>query len=93
MCTALDFVRKFTFAGNVYVFNKAMQRLHLIRRLQHFGASRHILEMVYKNIVESVICFNMTMWYGLLPVKEKQKLGRVVASAIVGQPKRQFCQT
>ncbi len=64
----------------VYVFNKAMQRLHLIRRLQHFGVSRHILEMVYKNLVESVICFNMTMWYGLLPVKEKQKLGRVVAS-------------
>ncbi len=69
---------KLIFADNVeYVLKKARQRLHLISRLQHFGVSQHILEMVYKNLVESVVCFNMTMWYGLLPVKEKQKLGRV----------------
>ncbi len=32
------------------------------------------------------------MWYGLLPVKEKQKLGQVVkiASAIIGQPQRKM---
>ncbi len=30
-------------------------------RLQHFVMSQHILEMVYKNLVERVVCFNMTM--------------------------------
>ncbi len=87
---------KLTFAGNVEnIFLKAMRRLHLIRRLQHFEVhSQHILELVYNNLVESVVCFIMIMWYGLLPVKEKQKLGRVVkiASPIVGQqqPQRQL---
>lgn len=82
-----------SFTGNVdYVFKKAMQRVHLLRRLKHFGVSKNILEMVYKNFVESIMSFNMTMWYGVLTVKSKQKLSRVVniASAIVGKTQRQL---
>lgn len=47
--------------------------------------------MVYKQLVESVVSLTMIAWYGLLPIKEKQKLCRVVkiGSAIVGKTQRQ----
>jgi len=48
-----------------------MQRLHLIQRLKHFGMSKNILEMVYKNLVESIMSFKMTLRYGILKAKQK----------------------
>lgn len=78
-----------TFLENTnYVFKKAMQRLHLLRKLNDFGVSQSILEMVYKNLVESILSFNMVAWYGHLDVKSKGKLMRVVktASKIIGKP-------
>ncbi|XDV34345.1 hypothetical protein PO909_004512 [Leuciscus waleckii] len=72
------------------ICKKAHQRLHLIRRLNHFGVSKIILEMVYKNFVESILVFNMTSWYGNLTVVNKARLSKIVieASKIIGKTQR-----
>lgn len=69
-----------------------MQRVHLLRQLNDFGVSQIILEMVYKNLVESILSFNMVAWYGQLDVKCKGKLSRVVktVSKIMGKSQMQL---
>ena len=67
---------------------KASQRLFLIRKLKGFGVSQDVLERVYSSLVESILKFNMTVWYGNLSVRSKTKLTRIVntASEVIGRP-------
>ncbi len=45
-----------SFADNSeYIFKRCSQRLFLLRQLSGLGVSKHILELVYKSIVESVV--------------------------------------
>lgn len=69
-----------------------MQSLYQLRKLTCFSVSQHILEMVYKNVDESIFSFNMVTWYGHLDVKCKGKLLKVVnkASKITGKPQMQI---
>ena len=48
--------------------------------------SRELLQIVYKSLVESVLTFNIVVWYGNLGVKGKAKLACIVGMAgkIVG---------
>ena len=39
-----------------------------------FDASHELLEVVYKSLVESVLTFNIVVWYGNIGVKGKAKL-------------------
>jgi len=45
------------------------------------------MEIIYKNLIESILTFNMAMWYGNLNVKGRSKLQRIVnlASKIQGR--------
>ena len=36
-----------------YIYKKAQQRLYLLRKLQSFDVSQHILELVYRGLIES----------------------------------------
>ena len=79
---------KFSFQNNTdYIFKKAMQRLFLLRKLRSFGVSGNVLETVYKSLIESVLSFNISVWFGHLSVKNRSKLSRVVniASKIIGK--------
>ena len=69
-------------------YNKALQRLHLLRKLRHFNVSRKILTMVYRSLIESILTFNIISWYNLLTSKQKTKLSRITAQAskIIGSP-------
>ena len=58
--------------------NKSQKRLYLLRKLRSFDASRHLLQIVYKSLVESVLTFNIVVWYENLDVKRKAKLVRIV---------------
>lgn len=73
-----------------HVFKKCSQRLHLLRKLNSFGVSQSILETVYKSLVESILSFNMIMWYGNLNIKGRNKLQKIVnmASKILGKPQK-----
>jgi len=69
-------------------FKKAMQRMYLLRKLRSFGVSVQVLENVYISLIQSVLSFNITVWFGNLSVKNKTKLARVVsmASKVIGRP-------
>ncbi len=80
---------KLSFVDNTnYILKKCMQRLFLIRRISRFGVSQNILEIAYKSLVESVLTYNLTSWYGHLNCKQKNSLARVIniASKIIGRP-------
>ena len=74
--------QKLTFTQHVdFVFKKAQRRLFLLRKLKHFGVSQGILEMVYISLIESILAFNIVNWFGVLIVRNKARLSRVVNTA------------
>lgn len=74
------------------IFKRANQRMFLIRKLRSFRVSQHILEMAYRGLVESILQFNITAWYGNLNVKDKNKLSKIVNTAgkVIGKSQRQL---
>ena len=68
------------------VRKKAQQRMFFLRQLKKFGVGRNILLQFYRSVVESVLTFSLTTWYGSCSQQEKDDLQRVVrtASRIVG---------
>jgi len=66
---------KLSFVDNTNnILKKCMQRLFLIRRISRFGLSQNILEIAYKSLVENVLTYNLTSWYGHLNCKQKNNL-------------------
>jgi hypothetical protein len=85
---------KLSFQDNTdSICKKAHQRLFLLRKLRNFGVSSQVLESVYRSLIESILTFNLIVWFGALTVRDKSRLGRVVktASRIVGTPQKQLC--
>ena len=74
-----------------YVYKRA-QRLFLLRKLKSFDVSQHILQLVYRSLIESVLSFNIITWYGNVSGKNKVKLARVVntASKLIGNNQKQL---
>ncbi len=55
-----------------YILKKRMQRLFQIQRISRFGVRLNILEIAYKSLVESVLTYNLTSWYGHLNFKQNK---------------------
>ena len=74
---------KLSFSDNSdLIYKKSQQRLYLLRKLRSaFDVRRELLQIVYKSLVESVLTFNIVVWYGNLGVKGKAKLARIVGMA------------
>ena len=73
---------KLSFSDNSdLIYKKSQQRLYLLRKLRSLDVSRELLQIVYKSLVESVLTFNIVVWYGNLGVKGKAKLARIVGMA------------
>ncbi len=84
-----------SFADNSeYIFKRCSQRLLLLRQFSGLGVSKHILELVYKSIAESVLTFHLPVWYEHLNCRLKNKLSRIASSAnkIIGRPQIQLSQ-
>ncbi len=82
-----------SFADNSeYIFKRCSQRL--LRQLSGLGVSKHILDLVYKYIVESVLTFHLSVWHEHLNCRLKNKLSRIVSSAnkIIVRPQNQLTQ-
>ena len=49
--------------------------------------------MAYRSLVESILSFNITAWYGNLSVKNKNKLSKIVniAEKVIGKSQKQLC--
>ena len=83
--TVLD--KKLDFTENTdFIVKKANQRLYLLKKLRSFNVSPEILETVYRSLIESVLSFNIVVWFGNLNMKNRGRLTRIirVASKIVG---------
>ena len=65
---------------------KARQMLYFLRQLRKFGLRREILIQFYRSTIESVLTFSISVWYGGLNQRQRNKMDRVVrtASKIVG---------
>ena len=56
------------------------------RRLKKFGISKKTMIQFYRAIVESVLTFSMTVWYGAVSHRDRARLNKIVstASKIIG---------
>ena len=67
--------------NNQLVYKKCNQGLHFLRVLRNLRVDNTILTLFYKSVVESVLCFSITIWYGRLTKKDKSKLNKIVKAA------------
>ena len=67
--------------NNHRVYKKCRQGLHFLRVLQNLRVDNSILTLFYKSVVESVLCFPITIWYGRLTNEDKNKIKKIVKSA------------
>jgi hypothetical protein len=94
----VEIVESFRFLGSIFscslkwednataIRKKAQQRLYFLRQLRKFQVSQKVLLQFYHSIIESVLTFSITTWYGSTSQQDKKDLDRVVATAskIVG---------
>ena len=77
---------------------KTFAKHYLLRKLKSFNVSPHILESVYRSLIESILAFSIATWYGNPPVKLSSIVS--ITSKIVGSRQLQlyhlywsgFCQ-
>ena len=96
--TSIEIVDCFKFLGTtisndlkwhrntVNVTKRAQQRLYFLRRLKKFGISKDVMIQFYRAVIESLLTFSITIWFGSLSQQEKAQLNKVVttASRIIG---------
>ena len=71
----------FTFSNNAdAVYKKVNSRLYFIRQLRYLKVENKIIEMFYNAILQSVISFSITCWYGNCTNTSKSKITRVINS-------------
>ena len=63
------------------VAKKANQRFYFVRKLKKVGVGKKVLSLFYKSIVESILCYCMSSWYGNVSKNDRKKLKRVINSA------------
>ena len=68
------------------ILSKAKQRLYFLRQLRKFKAKPTIMLQFYRAVVESVMTFSISVWYGSATQEDKDKLEGVIntASKIIG---------
>ena len=63
------------------IAKKANQRMYFVRKLKKVGVNKKILSNFYKSIVESMISYCMSCWYGNTSKADRKKLKRVINTA------------
>ncbi len=73
----------FSFKDHVEtVCSRLQQRLYFLRRLRVYGVDQRIMFLFYQTVLESVIRYGMSAWFGNLTVQLKTKLARLVHTAM-----------
>ena len=75
-----------------YTSQETQQHMYILRKLQSFDVSQHILELVYRGLIESILSFNIVTWYGNVNSKNRTKLARIVniATKLIGREQNQL---
>ncbi len=68
------------------IIKRCHTRLHFLRQLKKLGLCQTILAQFYHSVIESILCFGLTVWFGGTAKGDKVRLERIVrqASRIVG---------
>jgi hypothetical protein len=73
----LDFV-----ANSVRVCKRAGQRLYFLRKLKYLEVDNKILTMFHTAVIQSVLTFCVTSWFGNLKQKDKKVVERIQRNAV-----------
>ncbi len=60
---------------------KAQQRLYFIRQLRKFNLPQELLKQFYSDIIETILCTSITVWFGSATKSDLRRLRRVVRTA------------
>ena len=63
------------------ILKKAQQRLYFLRILRKNNLKSELLVSFYRCSVESVLSYNISLWFSSCSVAEKKKLQRVINTA------------
>ena len=62
--------------------SRLQQRLYFLSRLRAFGVEQKVMLLFYHAVLESIIRYGITAWYGNLSVQLKTQLNRLVQQAM-----------
>jgi hypothetical protein len=89
----VDIVQSYTYLGSIIddklkggdhvqkLYAKANKRMFFLRKLKNVNVDRTILSMFYKCIIQSVLTFCITCWYGSIKDGDRKKLGKIIKCA------------
>ena len=70
---------KFTFNQHAEnVFKKSNSRMYFLRQLKKLDVDSKIVQLFFTSVVQSVINFSISCWYGNCSVEAKNKLSRIL---------------
>ena len=63
------------------IVSKCIQRLFFLRLLNSFGVKNDILHVFYTSMIESIICYNISLWWSSMNENDKKALNRITKQA------------
>lgn len=66
------------------------QRLNFLQRLRVYGVEQKVMYLFYHAVIESIIHYGYTVWFGNITVQSKAKLACLVKMAMKIIGKRQY---
>ena len=66
------------------IVSKCKQRLFFLRLLNSFGVKNDILHVFYTSMIESIICYNISLWWSSMNENDKKTLNRITKQAANG---------
>ena len=72
--------------NTTFIIKKCHQRLFFLRKLKKFGIDKAILKQFYRAVIESVLTFSITTWYGSLNASDLERVDKIIftSSKIIG---------
>ena len=60
---------------------KARQRMYFLRQLNKFRVNQMILSTFYRSVIESILTFSITVWFGNTTKKDKSMINKIIRNA------------
>ena len=69
-----------------HIVSKCKQRLYFLRLLKSFNVSANVMVKFYSSLIESIICYNISVWGNSLNSCVQKKIERIskLASKVIG---------
>ena len=90
----VELVEEYKYLGTIFdgvqIIRKCHQRQYILRKLNSFVVSKHIMLTFYYSFIESISTFSITCWFYSLSLQNRNRLESIarVCSKIIGLPTR-----